>query len=230
MNANQSLTCNAQHPTPVLEIHGTADETVPYDGNALMEAIPNVIAYWVDFNNCTATPQITDVPNVNGLDGCTAVHSVYSGGDNGVDVEHYQIVNGGHTWPGSIFTIGITNNDFSASEKIWQFFMQYDINGRIQANAVNDLIVEQISVYPNPTTDKLAVHGLPTITANVWQLQEVGDFEASRTVRFDRNFIGIFFCVGWRHNEILKSKLKNLSPNHNTTFTQSILYCMIEQN
>jgi polyhydroxybutyrate depolymerase len=76
-----------------------------------------------------------------------------------VDVEHYQIVDGGHTWPGSIFTIGVTNNDFSASKKIWEFFMQYDINGRIQANAVNDLIAEQISFYPNPTTDKLAVHG-----------------------------------------------------------------------
>ena len=161
MNANQSLTCDAQHPMPVLEIHGTADETVPYDGNALMEAIPNVISYWVDFNNCSATPQITDVPNVNVMDGCTAVHSIYSGGDNGVDVELYQIIDGGHTWPGSIFTVGVTNNDFSASKKIWEFFMQYDINGRIQANAVNDLLAEQLSVYPNPTTDKLAVQGFP---------------------------------------------------------------------
>jgi hypothetical protein len=39
--------------------------------------------------------------------------------------------------------------------------MQYDINGRIQANDVNDLIAEHLSVYPNPTTDKLAVQGFP---------------------------------------------------------------------
>jgi polyhydroxybutyrate depolymerase len=159
MNVNQSLTCNAQHPMPVLEIHGTADETVPYDGNGFMEAIPNVISYWVDFNNCTPTPQITDVPNVNVTDGCTAVHSLYSGGDNGVDVEHYQVIDGGHTWPGSFFTIGVTNNDFSASKKIWEFFMQYDINGRILASAVNDLIAEEISVFPNPTTDNLVIQG-----------------------------------------------------------------------
>jgi polyhydroxybutyrate depolymerase len=76
-------------------------------------------------------------------------------------VEHYQIIDGGHTWPGSIFTIGVTNNDFSASEKIWQFFMQYDINGRILASEVNDLIAEEISIFPNPTTDKLAIQGLP---------------------------------------------------------------------
>lgn len=159
MNVNQSLTCNAQHPMPVLEIHGTADETVPYNGNALMEAIPNVISYWVDFNNCSTTPQITDVPNVNVTDGCTAVHSIYSGGDNGVDVEHYQIIDGGHTWPGSIFTIGVTSNDFSASKKIWEFFMQYDINGRILASDVDDLIAEEISVFPNPTTDNLVIQG-----------------------------------------------------------------------
>ena len=39
--------------------------------------------------------------------------------------------------------------------------MQYDINGRILASEVNDLISEEISVFPNPTTDKLVVQGFP---------------------------------------------------------------------
>jgi polyhydroxybutyrate depolymerase len=160
MNEGQNQTCNAQHPTPVLEIHGTADATVPYNGNLFMEAIPNVLSYWVNFNNCNTTPVVTDVPNTNLTDGCTAVHYVYSGGTNGVDVEHYEIIDGGHTWPGSIFTVGVTNNDFNASKKIWQFFLQYDINGRIQANSVADLNADEISIYPNPTTDKLAIQGI----------------------------------------------------------------------
>jgi len=159
MNVDQNQTCNAQHPTPVMEIHGTADLTVPYDGGTFMEAIPNVLSYWVNFNNCNATPVITDVPNTNLTDGCTAVHYLYSGGTNGVDVEHYKIIDGGHTWPGSIFTIGVTNNDFIASKKIWQFFLQYDINGRIQGNSVVDLNADEISIYPNPTTDKIAIQG-----------------------------------------------------------------------
>ncbi|MEY3850442.1 MAG: hypothetical protein RJA38_883 [Bacteroidota bacterium] len=160
MNVGQDQTCNAVHPTPVMEIHGTADLTVPYNGGTFMEAIPNVLSYWVNFNNCNATPVVTDVPNTNLTDGCTAVHYKYSGGTNGVDVEHYKIIDGGHTWPGSIFTIGVTNNDFSASKKIWQFFLQYDINGRIQANSVADLNADEISIYPNPTKDKLVVQGL----------------------------------------------------------------------
>ena len=61
----------------------------------------------------------------------------------------------------SLFTIGVTNNDFSASKKIWEFFMQCDINGRILASEVNDLNAEEISVFPNPTTNKLAVKGFP---------------------------------------------------------------------
>jgi polyhydroxybutyrate depolymerase len=160
MNEGQNQTCNAQHPTPVLEIHGTADATVPYNGNLFMEAIPNVLSYWVSFNNCNTTPVVTDVPNTNLTDGCTAVHYVYSGGTNGVDVEHYEIIDGGHTWPGSIFTVGVTNYDFNASKKIWEFFMQYDINGRMPANAITDLKAEEISIYPNPTTDKLAIQGI----------------------------------------------------------------------
>ena len=46
--------------------------------------------------------------------------------------------------------------------------MQYDINGRIQASDVDDLIVEEISIFPNPTTDKLAVQGFsqPLTAAN----------------------------------------------------------------
>jgi polyhydroxybutyrate depolymerase len=166
MNVGQDQTCNATHPTPVMEIHGTADTTVPYDGQTFMEAIPNVLSYWVNFNNCNATPVITDVPNTNLTDGCSAVHYFYDGGASSVDVEHYKIIDGGHTWPGSIFTIGVTNNDFIASKKIWQFFLQYDINGRIQANTVHDATAESISIFPNPTKDKLVVQGLTQSLTN----------------------------------------------------------------
>jgi len=159
MNVGQDLTCNAQHPTPVMEIHGTADATVPYEGGGFMEAIPNVLNYWVNFNNCNATPVITDVPNTILSDGCTAMHYFYAGGSSGVDVEHYKVIDGGHTWPGSMFNIGVTNNDFNASKKIWQFFLQYDLNGRIQANDIADLATQEISIYPNPTSDQIAIQG-----------------------------------------------------------------------
>lgn len=149
-------TCNASHPTPIMEIHGTADPTVPYDGNATMSSIPVVLDHWQSFNNCSPDPVVTPVPDINQIDGCTADHFLYPGGDNGTEVEHYRINDGGHTWPGAILPIGVTNYDFNASEKIWQFFAQYDINGRIvgidEASKEN-----RIKVSPNPGNGQITI-------------------------------------------------------------------------
>ena len=141
--------CNPSHPTPIMEIHGTADPTVPYDGNSTMTPIPVVLMHWLGFNNCSPDAVVTPVPDINQIDGCTADHLLYPGGDNGTEVEHYRINDGGHTWPGAIFPIGVTNYDFNASEKIWQFFAQYDINGRIVG--IEEVENENgIKLSPNP--------------------------------------------------------------------------------
>ncbi|UOQ74047.1 hypothetical protein MUN79_09220 [Hymenobacter cellulosilyticus] len=87
--------CTPQHPVPVIEIHGTADNTVPYNGNILFTPIPAVVDYWVRFNGCSTTPVVTAVPNTNTTDGSTAERYVYSGGRNGSVVEHYKIIDGG---------------------------------------------------------------------------------------------------------------------------------------
>ncbi|MEL1222390.1 MAG: hypothetical protein VW277_02755, partial [Candidatus Neomarinimicrobiota bacterium] len=46
--------CNPSHPTPVLQIHGTLDGTVPLEGNSAlgMESIYDVIEYWRSYNSC----------------------------------------------------------------------------------------------------------------------------------------------------------------------------------
>lgn len=149
MAMNTTNTCGASHPTPVMEIHGTADPTVPYDGNATMTPIPVVLLHWVQYNNCSPDPVVTPVPDVNTIDGCTAEHLLYPGGDNGVEVEHYRIIGGGHTWPGAILPIGVTNYDFNASEVIWQFFDQYDINGRV-VGIQDELNGIGLNLFPNP--------------------------------------------------------------------------------
>ncbi|MFY7780780.1 MAG: DUF1194 domain-containing protein, partial [Tagaea sp.] len=45
---------------------------------------------------------------------------VMTGGRNGAVVEHFRIVGGGHTWPGSPFIIGVTNQDIKASVEVWR--------------------------------------------------------------------------------------------------------------
>lgn len=165
MATGSQLTCSAQHPMPVMEIHGTADGTVPYNGNATMISTTNVLNYWVNFNNCTSTPTATPVTNTSTTDGCTAEHSVWSNGDNGVEVEHYKIIGGGHTWPGAPIAIGVTNYDINASKLIWIFFSKYDLNGAIGPVSVNELAQNKLSVYPNPSTDFIMLDGVEDLTA-----------------------------------------------------------------
>lgn len=174
MTTDMLSNCFATHPMPVMEIHGTADYTVPYEGTGWMEPINDVLTHWVDFNNCGITPAITDIPDTNTTDGSTVEHYVYSNGDNGVAVEHYKVIGGGHTWPGTAYNSGMTNYDINASLQIWQFFAQYDINGRINPTAIEmSGALESINIYPNPATTEIYIEraGLDTKSYQIINLQ-----------------------------------------------------------
>ncbi|MDC3285104.1 T9SS type A sorting domain-containing protein [Flavobacteriaceae bacterium] len=144
--------CNAQRPTPVLQIHGTEDDVVLYNGNNLSLPIPDVISYWVDYNNCETTPTTTTFPDIDPSDGSTIEHSVYEDGDNGITTEHMKVIGGGHTWPGSVINTGGTNQDIDASMEIWLFFSRFDINGPL---STDDFENNQVTIYPNPTQSKI---------------------------------------------------------------------------
>ena len=158
MNVGQSATCQPVHPMPVMEIHGTADEVVAYDGNAFFASTPSVVSFWVQENECETQAVFTSIPNTDQSDACTAEHYLYEEGNNGVTVEHFKIIGGGHTWPG--FPLGGpgTNLDINASEEIWRFFSQYDIHGKINSTATNVVSEEpSINFYPNPANDHIII-------------------------------------------------------------------------
>lgn len=147
-------TCSPSKPTPVMEIHGTADGTVPYTGSAINLHVDSVVAYWVAFNNCITMPTTTNIPNTNTTDGATAVHNMYAGGTNGATVEFFKIIGGGHTWPGAAFNTGVTCMDFSASKEIWRFFSQNKLTSGIEKA---DIFSQNVSLFPNPASDILTV-------------------------------------------------------------------------
>ncbi|CAN5251437.1 hypothetical protein BH09BAC5_BH09BAC5_05490 [soil metagenome] len=143
--------CAPYHPTPIMQIHGTADATVSYTGDAYFEPIDTLVKFWVNFNHCNPVPVVTNLPDINTSDGCTATHYVYTGGDSGSTVEFYKINGGGHSWPGANFNINITNMDFNASVEIWRFFRQYKLNNLANGIAPHGFEIG-IPVYPNPST------------------------------------------------------------------------------
>ena len=153
MTPQISSACNPSHPTPVLQLHGTSDPTVPYNGSpAWTLAIDDVIDYWVDFNNCNTTPIITAITDNDPSDGTNVEHYVYSGGDNGVTTEHFKVYNGEHDW------FGVWGNmDINSSIEIWKFFSKYDMNGSL-ANVHEITVVEDLKVFPNPSNEFISVN------------------------------------------------------------------------
>jgi polyhydroxybutyrate depolymerase len=121
--------CNPRKPTPVMQIHGSLDVTVPFEGNDIlnMKSIMDVMGYWQTNNQCDE--YLLSLPGI--LPGTTSWTETYlydncaSGTQN---ILHY-VIGAGHIWPGSKFA---SIQDPNASQNIWNFFEQYDINGVIQ--------------------------------------------------------------------------------------------------
>lgn len=149
MAESRLAACDPDIARPVMQIHGTEDPTVPYNGNAEWASIPDVVDFWVSLNECNETPVISDVPDIDPGDGSTTEHFVYNDGLNGNTVEHYKVENGEHTWPGAFIDIGVTSHDFDASVEIWRFFRQHKLEGPTSVENIADM--PQIEMYPNPT-------------------------------------------------------------------------------
>ncbi len=146
--------CKPTHPTPILQLHGTADPTVPYNGqttNGVMASVDTVINYWVNYNNCNPTPTVTALPDINTIDGSTVERLEYAAGDAGVSVELLKITGGDHTWPGSIFG----NKDINGSLEIWKFFSKYS-NTAVGLNNVPKNNID-VQIFPNPSNSAITI-------------------------------------------------------------------------
>lgn len=107
------------HPMPVIKIHGTADDVLPYNGTNEFNSVENTLAYWINFNQANTTPVVTNFNN----NGTLIEHFVYADGDNGATVEHYKVIEGEHVW------FDLNYQGTSLNKLIWDFVSKYDING-----------------------------------------------------------------------------------------------------
>jgi polyhydroxybutyrate depolymerase len=157
MTWDEYINCLPLHPTPVMQIHGTADAIVPYNGSVFFVPVDSVISYWVKKNNCDSIPVFNQVPDINTNDNCTAELYIYQNGDNGSVVELYKIIDGGHSWPGAPVNIAVTNQDFSASAEIWRFFRKFKLNNLTTIKEVIPFGNSDMIIYPNPASGNIHV-------------------------------------------------------------------------
>ena len=112
---------------PLIDFQGKLDPYILYDGGTgrsgvKSDPILTSISSWAAHNNDLPNPVETRVIN-------QAVMTRWGGG--AVDVVLWTLNDGGHTWPGGNFTRlsnGPTNEDISASQEMWDFFSQYELN------------------------------------------------------------------------------------------------------
>ncbi|KZS73874.1 polyhydroxybutyrate depolymerase [Mycobacterium kansasii] len=123
--------CSRAQPTSVLQIHGTADESVPYaggPGKALTAngtprvdgpSVPSVNATWRSIDGCGPPSASTAGVLTTETAGCP----------EGRTVELISVAGAGHQWPGStrsplLERLGLPepSTALDATETIWQFF------------------------------------------------------------------------------------------------------------
>jgi polyhydroxybutyrate depolymerase len=142
--------CRPDRPVPVVAFHGTDDQVLAFDGGlgpiglslptdqpgqtigqarpelAEGTSIPDTVAAWANRNGCKKKPTKEEIaPDV------TLVR--YSSCDDGATVEFYEIIGGGHTWPGSEFSAVIENAvghvtfSIDANQVMWDFFQKHPL-------------------------------------------------------------------------------------------------------
>ena len=132
MTPETFLNCDPQKEVPILQIHGTEDPLVTYDGgintgNFLNQdwslGIEEVLDYWVQTNYCSPNPTSVLLNDSNPNDNFWVERITFEDGYRGSVVDHYKVYGGEHNW--------FNNQDINSSELIWEFFSNHDINGYI---------------------------------------------------------------------------------------------------
>ena len=119
--------CADATPRPMVIFHGTDDATVPYGGGRVTaggasnglstQGAEASAAAWAEHNGCDPEPTVVEQhPEV--------VKHSWTGCDDPVVL--YEIVGGGHTWPGAIDVprLGAVTDEISATETIVDTFLR----------------------------------------------------------------------------------------------------------
>jgi len=197
--------CQSSRPVPVMQIHGTTDAVVLYNGlSGFHLGAEGSTNYWINKNNCNTVADTTAIPDIDVTDLCTAERLYYGPCDDGTEVELYKITNGGHTWPAGTVNLplnGNTNHDFNACFVIWEFFSKHSLP--IQTNTVKiDRPAFYFSVAPNPFSDGFAISSNHSENLNVLVTDMLGKRHVSTQItdgylRLDMSDLpsGIYFVT-----------------------------------
>lgn len=183
MVPQEAMDCSPSNTIPVMQVHGTADPTVSFEGSQFGIGIEDLVLQWVNHNQCAMTPDTFAFPDINTDDLCTVERIAYTDCDGDRKVYFYRVDGGEHTWPGA-FPIGITNMDINGSSEIWNFFNQYGVDIPVSNNEI-DFQSSEITLSPNPSWNKVQINANEAIINNLRITNTLGQ------LIFQKNNIGL---------------------------------------
>jgi polyhydroxybutyrate depolymerase len=149
INNGAVAACAPQHTPGVLQIHGTSDFVVSYNGSIFSGlGVQEVLDLWTSNLACATPPVVTPY-------NATVEQQVYAPCNGSASVVHYKIDGGGHTWP--------TGSTFSATDVIWDFFQGFTC-GDI-STAIPEALPQELALWPNPAGEAVFIQGLAGNTA-----------------------------------------------------------------
>jgi polyhydroxybutyrate depolymerase len=115
--------CEPSRPVPIADFHGTADTTIPYDGDPArgLPDLPSWLNAWAARDRCRPRPAehvIAGNVTVQDWRGCA----------RGSALRHYRIAGAGHVWPSTSPNLDSpTPTSIDATPLIWEFFQRHPL-------------------------------------------------------------------------------------------------------
>lgn len=118
------MSCDPGRAVPILEIHGTNDSTVPYNGNLAVHEMPVMdwLQHWANEDGCRPQPVKLELS--------TAITVFeWTGCGGGSVVVHYRLAGGIHTWPSGVGFkwTPLVDRQLDANALIWDFFSAHQL-------------------------------------------------------------------------------------------------------
>lgn len=160
------------YKTPVIHLHGTADDVVPYDTNPLpsLSLVPETMAFWRNQHGCSTTSDSIRKPDIVN-DTITVDQFIYNNCTIDGAVELWRFNNAGHVY------LYQPLNDITEGVEVWLFLRKWQ-HPNASPVGISENSVDAITVYPNPSNGTITLNGLENRTIRLTTIsgQDLGKF------------------------------------------------------